>query len=72
MRAKKNLRVKQIKFIAGYTGTVLLTGITNLLLICGILSYFTHPSLGAKLALVAYLCLLSFDTWLYIWVIRKR
>jgi hypothetical protein len=72
MRAKKNLRVNKIKFIAGYTGTVLLTGITNFLMITGILSYYESPSLGAKLRLAGWLCLLMFDTFLYTWVIRYR
>ncbi len=51
--------------------TILLTGVTNLLGLTGVLSLYSGRSLVGFVVVACYLVLLMFDTWLYLWILKR-
>ena len=51
--------------------TVLMTGITNLLLLIGGISLYEERSLAGSAVALLYLFLTMFDTWLYLWILER-
>lgn len=51
--------------------TILLTGVTNLLGLTGVLSLYSGRSLVGFVVVACYLVLLMFDTALYLWILQR-
>ena len=60
-----------VKYKLAKGTTILLTGVTNLLGLSGILSLNDGHYLVGSLIVASYLGLLMFDTWLYLWILEK-
>lgn len=61
-----NLRYRTAKVL-----TILLTGVTNLLALTGVVSLTSGQSLRGYALIAVYLGLLMIDTWVYIWLQEK-
>ncbi len=68
----KNLRVRAKKTLLAITLSALLTGVTNLMLIFGVLSLYSTQRLQGGLLIAFYLALTMFDTCLSFWIIRRN
>ncbi len=59
------------RLLVAKIGTVLLTGITNLLGLSGVLSLNSEHYLAGCLAVGGYLILTMFDTFIYLWILEQ-